>query len=85
MHRHYHRHYHVQCLVMPCVGVNYNNVKDTFIEYNAAAKDVAAGVRTSDNFGKTKFPVSNFNITAAVYVAHITPVMHYNMGGIQVA
>lgn len=49
----------------------------TLQEYNAAA---AAG---RDAFGKTIFP-STFDLGGPFYLARITPVVHYTMGGVAI-
>jgi succinate dehydrogenase/fumarate reductase flavoprotein subunit len=52
--------------------------KNTFASYSASA---AAG---SDSFGKKTFPQPHFDMADKLYVAAITPVIHYTLGGIRI-
>lgn len=55
--------------------ISANVLREEFEKYNSAAKD------GKDAFGKTTFP-STFDLSAPFYVAKITPVVHYTMGGL---
>lgn len=58
-------------------GVLADALRATLEQYNAAT---AGG---SDAFGKTVFP-SSFDLGGPFYLARITPVVHYTMGGVAI-
>ncbi|KAJ3335432.1 hypothetical protein HDU93_005514 [Gonapodya sp. JEL0774] len=57
------------------MGVETSVLEETFAEYNNAAEG-----REHDTFGKTHF-ATTFLPTEPLYVAEITPAIHYTMGG----
>lgn len=59
-------------------GVDVSALKDTISSYNRQPEGVA------DATGKTHFPMQSFDPSASVWAAHITPVIHYTMGGIRI-
>jgi succinate dehydrogenase/fumarate reductase flavoprotein subunit len=72
-------------------------LRKTFEAYNAAAasqqreqqqqqreQEEEGAVLVKDEFGKTTFPVSAFSVAEELYVANVTPVIHYTMGGVKV-
>ena len=61
-----------------CEGVDADAMKATFRSYNAEHEGV------KDVFGKTHFPIQSFDPFAKVWVAKVTPVIHYSMGGIKI-
>jgi succinate dehydrogenase/fumarate reductase flavoprotein subunit len=67
-------------------GVDFGAFRNTLEDYSAAASAAAAsgGGQSLDPFGKTTFPVSEFSISEELYVANVTPVIHYTMGGVKV-
>lgn len=61
-------------------GIPWEKVKGTLQDYDAAA----AG-NIEDSFGKVTFPVSmNASGDEQVYIAQVTPVIHYSLGGIKI-
>jgi hypothetical protein len=61
------------------LGFQPDRLLSTLSEYSAAA---GVGI---DSFQKSAFPVSSFDPNEALFVAQITPVIHYTLGGIQVS
>lgn len=59
-------------------GLPLEAFQSTLREYTAAA---FAG---QDEFGKKTFPVRAFSESEMIWVGHITPVIHYTMGGIKI-
>ena len=65
-----------------CVaGLPRENVDSTLADYAAASSD-----SIKDPFGKVTFPVlfDSDSKEDKIYVANITPVIHYSLGGIKV-
>ena len=70
------------CFNLSCPGIPLSNIEKSLREYAACA----AGEKT-DPFGKQTFPtVIDISEETAnkVYVALVTPVIHYSLGGIKV-
>jgi succinate dehydrogenase/fumarate reductase flavoprotein subunit len=65
------------------IGCPSENVQKTLEEYNALVKEYTAGNKPRDRFDKTVFPVA-FPSDKALYVAKITPAIHYTMGGLKI-
>jgi hypothetical protein len=61
-----------------CPGFQPDTFLKTLSDYSAAAE---VGI---DSFQKSTFPVSFFDPNEVLFVAQITPVIHYTLGGIQV-
>lgn len=60
----------------------YFNVDEEVIKYTLNQYRDAASGKIQDPFGKKYFPV-NFEDTDNFYIATITPVLHYSMGGLK--
>jgi aspartate oxidase len=43
----------------------------------------AKGDKVKDDFGKTVFPVK-FNTNNPIYIAQVTPAIHFTMGGLKI-
>eukprot|EP01041_Mallomonas_annulata_P002142 gene2142-4174_t len=73
-------------------GIPLMAVENTFITYTQTATAAASTTSTTrsstsdvirDEFGKTVFPVKRFRTDEKLYVAVVTPVLHYTMGGLR--
>jgi len=61
------------------VGIEEEVLRQTMLDYVQSAKD------GKDGFGKEVFPNGEgLNVEETIYVAEITPVIHYTMGGLSV-
>jgi flavocytochrome c len=58
--------------------IDFKNLKNTIVSYNEFAKS-----NKPDQFGKIVYP-EKFNLEQPIYVAVISPVIHYCMGGIKI-
>lgn len=74
------------------VGAEEDRLRRELEAYNAAAAAAAAAGRpedgvdaaaTRDAYGKTVFP-SSFDLQQPFFVARVTPVIHYTMGGVAI-
>jgi flavocytochrome c len=61
------------------MGVSVDTLKSTFEKYNAGAKN------KNDEFGKKYFHNMPFDVNDEFHVAIVCPVVHYTMGGVQIA
>ena len=61
------------------MGIPTEQLKKSFDEYNAYAK---AG---TDPFGKIYFTNAPYDINDSFYVAQVTPIVHYTMGGLAIS
>ena len=63
-------------------GLPYANVEKSLEDYNLASKGEA-----EDTFGKANFPTtfSTSDKGEKVYIARVTPVIHYSLGGLKVS
>ena len=61
------------------MGIPTEQLKKSFDEYNAYAK---AG---TDPFGKIYFTNAPYSIDDSFYVAQVTPIVHYTMGGLAIS
>uniref|UniRef100_A0A0K0DY49 fumarate reductase (NADH) n=1 Tax=Strongyloides stercoralis TaxID=6248 RepID=A0A0K0DY49_STRER len=59
------------------IGCNSEILEKTFNSYNKNADE------KKDEFGKTVFP-TRFNLSESLYVAMVTPAIHYTMGGLKI-
>uniref|UniRef100_A0A0K0D2N6 fumarate reductase (NADH) n=1 Tax=Angiostrongylus cantonensis TaxID=6313 RepID=A0A0K0D2N6_ANGCA len=59
-------------------GIPFDALKSTLLEYNKYIKG-----DSGDSFGKTVFPVA-IDPNEPVYIAIITPAIHYTMGGLKI-
>ncbi|KAJ3411573.1 NADH-cytochrome b5 reductase [Chytridiales sp. JEL 0842] len=57
--------------------MDYNKLEETVNAYNTAFETKI------DKFGKKVFP-TKFSVEEPLHVAHITPVLHYSMGGLKI-
>lgn len=57
-------------------------MKETLKEHNENFEKAKNG-NVKDSFGKTVFPVK-FDLDKPIYVAQITPAIHYTMGGLKI-
>jgi succinate dehydrogenase/fumarate reductase flavoprotein subunit len=60
------------------MGISVDHLQSTFTKYNKGAKD------KNDEFGKLFFHNLPFDVKDQFYVAIVTPVVHYCMGGVQI-
>lgn len=60
------------------LGFPYDNFLRTLSSYSIAAEN---GI---DLFNKTSFPIPSFDPNETLFIAQITPVIHYTLGGIMV-
>ncbi|CDZ98193.1 fumarate reductase [Phaffia rhodozyma] len=60
------------------MGISSDVLKKTFEKYNEV------GANNSDPYGKRFFPGGKFTIDDEYHVAHMTPVLHYTMGGLEI-
>jgi len=60
-------------------GIPEEKLRTTFQEYSERAQS-----NKTDHFGKNVFTVKNFNPDEPVYVAMVTPCLHYTCGGIKI-
>jgi flavocytochrome c len=60
------------------MGISVQVLDETFTKYNEGAKN------NSDPFGKKYFHNLPFNVKDEYYVAIVTPVVHYCMGGLEI-
>jgi flavocytochrome c len=60
------------------MGIDEKVLKKTFDDYNAITKS------KKDPFGKKFFPGGEFRMDDFFHVAHMTPVLHYTMGGLEI-
>merc|ERR1719181_1906614 len=61
------------------MGIPTSQLKESFDQYNDYAK------KGSDPFGKIYFTNAPFDINDSFYVAQVTPVVHYTMGGLAIS
>eukprot|EP00943_MAST-04B_sp_MAST-4B-sp1_P009204 g9204.t1 len=61
------------------MGIPVSQLKESFDQYNEYAK------KGSDPFGKIYFTNAPFDINDSFYVAQVTPVVHYTMGGLAIS
>ena len=61
------------------MGIPVSQLKESFDQYNDYAK------KGSDPFGKIYFTNAPFHIDDSFYVAIVTPVVHYTMGGLAIS
>ncbi|KZS88689.1 putative OSM1-fumarate reductase [Sistotremastrum niveocremeum HHB9708] len=59
-------------------GIDEKVLKKTFDDYNAVVRS------KKDPFGKKFFPGGEFRMDDFFHVAHMTPVLHYTMGGLEI-
>lgn len=59
-------------------GITCDQLERTFESYAQLTEG------TADEFGKTHFPI-RFKSSEEIWVANITPVIHYTMGGMKVS
>mmetsp|Transcript_40379 Transcript_40379/g.52013 ORF Transcript_40379/g.52013 Transcript_40379/m.52013 type:complete len:346 (-) Transcript_40379:203-1240(-) len=59
-------------------GFDLTSLQQTFASYSQSAK------KGGDQFGKTVFPVQSFSENETLYIAAITPCIHYTMGGLKI-
>ncbi|KJH53120.1 flavocytochrome c [Dictyocaulus viviparus] len=64
-------------------GIPLITLKETLLEYNKHIKNSSHETNEKDSFGKTVFPVA-IDPNAPLYVAVITPAIHYTMGGLKI-
>lgn len=55
------------------------DLQQTIEEYNQGSQ---SGV---DSFGKTSFPIDRIEFNEKIFLAQVTPVIHYTLGGIMVS
>lgn len=67
---------HEFCIII--IGFHHDNFLKTLSLYEASSQ------RGIDSFGKTTFPVRSVHPNESLFVAQITPVIHYTLGGILV-
>merc|ERR1711988_1947804 len=60
-------------------GIPVSQLKESFDQYNEYAK------KGTDPFGKIYFTNAPFDINDSFYVAQVTPVVHYTMGGLAIS
>lgn len=82
--KHYHsrglmKHFKTGAELAAATGIPESALAATFRQYN----DVAAK-GAPDQFGKKRFKNAPWDMSDSFYVAQITPVLHYTMGGIKV-
>ncbi len=61
------------------MGIPTSQLKESFDQYNDYAK------KGTDPFGKIYFTNAPFDINDSFYVAQVTPVVHYTMGGLAIS
>uniref|UniRef100_A0AC34F029 FAD-dependent oxidoreductase 2 FAD binding domain-containing protein n=1 Tax=Panagrolaimus sp. ES5 TaxID=591445 RepID=A0AC34F029_9BILA len=57
--------------------------KATLLNYNEYVAKAETGEKVKDKFEKNIFPVA-FNLDEPIYVAQVTPAVHYTMGGLKI-
>ena len=62
------------------MGIAVEDLQKSFDNYNAAAKD-----SSKDAFGKIYYKHAPFHVSDSFYVAQVTPVVHYTMGGLAIS
>lgn len=61
------------------IGISVAELKASFDDYNKAAET------GNDKFGKIYFTHAPFSVDDSFYVAQVTPVVHYTMGGLAIS
>jgi flavocytochrome c len=64
------------------MGIDVNVLKETLDKYNA---DAAKGDGHEDEFGKVYYHNAPFEMDEHYYLAQVTPVVHYTMGGLAIS
>lgn len=75
--------------ILPTLDIPLDSLLDTVRKYSKAACSSSGtstdGSYVPDLYGKTIFPALDFNESGPYFVAEITPVIHYTLGGIEVS
>ena len=67
------------------MGISVDTLAQEFEKYNMYARNYASGTGEQDPFGKIYFTNAPFDINDNFYVAQVTPVVHYTMGGLAIS
>ncbi|KAE9553738.1 hypothetical protein FO519_003048 [Halicephalobus sp. NKZ332] len=65
------------------IGAKKENLVETLKNYNDFVQKYAAGEKVKDKFEKNVFP-EKINPDEVIYVAKVTPAIHYTMGGLKI-